>query len=211
MWLTVLAVVLGILLVPASHKIFMQFTTKHAYMGGFIKFLILASMGELLAIRIASGDWRIPCGIIYRAVIWGFLGIVITLMFNIFASGVKGALASGFLPGGESNFAFAFFVSTIMNLTFAPTFMAFHRITDTYIDLKYQKINCAITMKDIVSRIDWNNFISFVVLKTIPFFWIPAHTVTFLVAPEYRVLVAAFLSMALGGILAFAKKQKQSA
>jgi hypothetical protein len=43
-------------------------------------------------------------------------------------------------------------------------------------------------------------------VKTIPIFWIPAHTITFLLPSEYRVLSAAFLSIALGTILAFAKK-----
>jgi len=56
---------------------------------------------------------------------------------------------------------------------------------------------------DIVSRIDWKEFVSFIILKTIPFFWIPAHTITFLLPAEYRVLVASLLSVALGVILAF--------
>ncbi|MCX7905011.1 MAG: Mpv17/PMP22 family protein, partial [Caloramator sp.] len=51
-------------------------------------------------------------------------------------------------------------------------------------------------------------FISFVVLKTIPFFWIPAHTITFLLPSEYRVLMASFLSIALGAILSLAKRKK---
>jgi len=45
-------------------------------------------------------------------------------------------------------------------------------------------------------------------MKTIPMFWIPAHTITFLLPSEFRVLAAAFLSIALGAILAFAKKKK---
>ncbi|HWJ02684.1 MAG TPA: hypothetical protein VNU93_03325, partial [Verrucomicrobiae bacterium] len=64
-----------------------------------------------------------------------------------------------------------------------------------------------VKLADVVNHIDWHGFISFVVLKTIPFFWIPAHTITFMLPTEYRVLTAAFLSIALGGILAFAKKQ----
>jgi hypothetical protein len=44
-------------------------------------------------------------------------------------------------------------------------------------------------------------------MKTIPLFWIPAHTITFSLPPEYRVLMASFLSIALGGILAFAKRR----
>jgi len=40
--------------------------------------------------------------------------------------------------------------------------------------------------------------------KTIPLFWIPAHTITFLLNPDYQVLFAAFLSIVLGAILAVA-------
>jgi hypothetical protein len=63
---------------------------------------------------------------------------------------------------------------------------------------------------DVTSRIDWNGFVSFVVVKTIPFFWIPAHTITFLLPPEFRIIAAAFLSIALGIILSFAKKKSKS-
>jgi len=62
----------------------------------------------------------------------------------------------------------------------------------------------------VVGTIDWQGFFGFVVAKTIPLFWIPAHTVTFLLPPEYRVLAAAFLSIALGAILAFAKRRHSS-
>jgi hypothetical protein len=208
-WLAGLAAFITILVVPVTHKMLVEFTTEHAYMGGFVKFFILATMGELLAGRIVTGDWNIPKGLPYRAFIWGLLGMVIVLIFNIFAVGVAGALANGFLPGGNSKFAFAFFVSFIMNLSFAPTMMAFHRVTDTFIDLKYENKKGKVTLSDVVKRIDWNNFISFVLMRTIPIFWIPAHTITFLLPPEYRVLSAAFLSIALGAILAFAKKKSE--
>jgi len=210
-WLAGLAAFIAILVVPASREIFVKLTTEHAYLGGFAKFFILATMGELLAIRIVTGDWNIPKGLPYRAFVWGLLGMAIVLIFNVFATGITGALANGFLPGGNSKFAFAFFVSFIMNLSFAPTMMAFHRITDTFIDLRYENKKRKVTLSDVVKRIDWDDFVSFVLMKTIPIFWIPAHTITFLLPPEYRVLWAAFLSIALGAILAFAKKKKQVA
>ena len=40
--------------------------------------------------------------------------------------------------------------------------------------------------------------------KTIPFFWIPAHTITFLLAPQYQVLFAALLGVMLGILLSVA-------
>ena len=209
-WLFNLTVFVVILIIPVTHKMFVKFTTEHAYLGGFIKFFLLATMGELLAIRIVTGDWNIPKGLLYRAFVWGLLGMAIVLIFSVFAAGIASALANGFLPGGNSQFAFAFFVSFIMNLSFAPTMMAFHRITDTFIDLKYENKKGKVTLSEVIKRIDWDVFVSFVIMKTIPFFWIPAHTITFLLPPEYRVLSAAFLSVALGAILAFAKKNMTS-
>ena len=209
-WLFSLTVFVAILITPVTHKMFVKFTTEHAYMGGFIKFFILATMGELLAIRIVTSDWNIPKGLLCRAFVWGLLGMAIVLIFSVFTAGITSALANGFLPGGNSKFAFAFFVSFIMNLSFAPTMMAFHRITDTFIDLKYENKKGKVTLSEVIKRIDWDGFVSFVIMKTIPIFWIPAHTITFLLPPEYRVLSAAFLSIALGAILAFAKKNMTS-
>ncbi len=193
---------------PGTHALFVTFTTNHPLLGGFIKFAILASMGELMAIRIATGDYRKPPALLFRSLIWGFLGIVITLIFNIFATGVMNSLDKGMLPGAGTAIAFAFFTSAIMNLTFAPTFMAFHRFTDTYLDMRFGEMRSGLTVDQVLERIDWKGFVTFVVMKTIPFFWIPAHTITFLLPPAYRVLVAAFLSIALGAILSFAKKMK---
>lgn len=208
LWIGALLVVIGFLVYPATHKIFISFTASHAYMAGFIKFAILATLGDLLALRIVNKKWIKPAGLGFRMFIWGVLGIIITLIFNVFAGGVMAVLSKGLLPGKELTIAFAFFTSAIMNTTFAPTMMAFHRMTDTYADLKYGSNTKQLSIAKVSDTVDWNTFISFVVMKTIPFFWIPAHTVTFLLPPEYRVLMAAFLSIALGAILSFAKSRK---
>jgi hypothetical protein len=205
-WLLLLACVFALLAVPATHRAFVAATASHPYLVGFAKFFVLATMGELLARRIATGVWKTPAGLLARAVIWGVLGITIVLVFEVFAGGVAGALKKGLLPGGDSRLAFALFVSAIMNLTFAPAMMLFHRVTDTFIDLRHARPGTRISLDEVVAAIDWRGFVSFVLVKTIPLFWIPAHTVTFLLAPEYRVLAAALLSIALGAILAFAKR-----
>jgi hypothetical protein len=205
LWLLVLLAIAAFLVLPATHEVFVASTAAHPYLVGFAKFFVLATMGELLALRIVTGGWVLPKALVQRAVIWGFLGMVIVLVFDVYAGGVMGSLKKGLLPGADSRLAFAFFVSTIMNLTFAPAMMLTHRMTDTWLDLKSEGKGTAVA--DIVARIDWHGFVSFVLLKTIPCFWIPAHTITFLLPPEYRVLAAALLSIALGAILAFAKKK----
>lgn len=207
-WLLGIAFIVWILVNPSTHVVFVSMTNSHPYIIGFLKFMVLATMGELLAIRIATGEWNRPVGLIYRSLIWGFLGMVIVLIFGVFASGIMSAQQKGLLPGKDVKILFAFFTSASMNMTFAPTMMAFHRITDTYIDMKSEMKD--VGLDQIVERIDWKGFIGFVLLKTIPFFWIPAHTITFMLKPEYRVLAAAMLSIALGAILSFAKKKQKS-
>lgn len=206
LWAAALGAVLFILFYPVTHNIFVEFTSLHPYIGGFVKFAILATMGELLAIRITTGDWKKPSGVVYRGIIWGFLGMAIVLVFDIYAGGVTAAMDKGILPFNGNKFAFALFVSTTMNLSFAPTMMGFHKITDTYIDLKYLN-NKKPSLSEVVGKVDWKGFVSFTLVKTIPLFWIPAHTITFMLPGEYRVIVAALLSMALGLILSFAKKK----
>lgn len=202
-WLLGLGAVAALLMVPATHQAFLAATRAHPFWVGFWKFAILATMGELLARRILSGAWGMPAALPQRALVWGLLGLAIVLAFEVYAGGVKEAMARGLLPGGSSRLAFAFQVSVILNLTFAPAMMLTHRLTDTYLDLEGRGRGPGA----VTAAIDWDNFVGFVLFRTIPIFWIPAHTVTFLLPPAYRVLSAALLSIALGAILAFAKRR----
>jgi len=213
LWLLVLGAISAVLLVPTSHNLFIGVTKAHHYWMGFVKFAILATMGELLALRIGEGRWEKPAGLVWRAAVWGLIGMLIVLMFEVFSSGVAGAVAKGLLWTGDGVVAklmIPFLISSTMNLIFAPTFMIAHRVTDTYIDLACgEGIPLGhITIGEVIEKIDWKGLITFAVMKTIPFFWIPAHTCVFLLPPEYRVLVAAFLAIALGGILSYARKGK---
>jgi hypothetical protein len=208
-WGAVFLAFVAILAVPSSREAFIGFTSAHALLGGFLKFAVLASMGELLAVRVGSGDWKFSSFFMARAIIWGLLGAVITMIFTIYATGVTALLAKGLLPGEGSSLAFAFFTSFLMNTTFAPTFMYVHRITDTYLDMKHAG-ESDLSLGNVVNSIDTASFWTFVIKKTVPFFWIPAHTITFLLPGEYRVLAAAGLSIALGLILTIAKRSKKA-
>lgn len=207
-WGFALLVWIAILVVPASRVAFINASDAHPYIGGFIKFAILATMGDLLGARILKGSWSIPKGLGYRAIIWGIIGMMVTLVFTVFMGGTAAAQASNKLPYNGSTLAQAFFGSTIMNVTFGPMMMAFHRFTDMYIDAKYEKKGGKVTISELVEKNDWHSLVEFSWLKTCPFFWIPAHTIVFLLPAQYRVLVSAFLSIALGLLLAVAKKGK---
>lgn len=209
LWISVIAAIGSFLAIPATRDIFTAATNKHPYIMGFVKFAILATMGELLAARMVFKKWVIIKGIIPKMFIWGLLGILIVLMFSLYTSGVHGAVEKGLLYTGEgfsAKILTALYISAIMNLTFAPAFMASHRITDVYIDKIYSGEKTSFS--NVVSEIDWSGFLKFVVGKTIPLFWIPAHTVTFLLPDEFKVIFAASLSIVLGLILNFARHKK---
>lgn len=208
LWLLALLPWIVILLIPTSREAFIATTDAHPYIGGFAKFAILATMGDMLGARIRKGQWAMPTGVIYKAVIWGIIGMMVTLVFAVFSTGVAAAQGAGKLPFKGVTLAHAFFVSTMMNVTFGPMMMVFHRFTDMYIDTKYDRKGGKVTLKELIAKMDWNSLVEFTWLKTCPFFWIPAHTIVFLLPGEFRVLVSAFLSIALGLLLAFAKKEK---
>lgn len=208
LWIVALLVWVVILVVPASRVAFITVTDAHPYAGGFVKFSILATMGDLLGARVLKGDWVIPKGVFYKAIIWGIIGLMVTLVFTVYMGGVAAAQASAKLPFKGSVLAQAFFGSAIMNITFGPMMMAFHRFTDMYIDTKYEKNGGKVTMRELIDKNDWHSLVEFSWIKTCPFFWIPAHTVVFLLPSQYRVIVSAFLSIALGLLLAIAKKGK---
>jgi hypothetical protein len=211
-WMAALAAVAGVLLVSVSRAALMEATRTHPYLTGFGKFAVLATFGELLGLRIRVGEWRRPVGMPWRVLVWGALGVGLVLVFQVFSAGVSSAIGRGLLPSGSGmigTFAVAFWISAVMNVTFAPTMMVAHRMTDAYIELTGGRMFAGgVGFGDVIAHIDWQTFFGFVVAVTIPFFWIPAHTITFLLPPEYRVLMAAFLSIALGTILALPHEPK---
>ncbi|CAK7073036.1 hypothetical protein ACF3M2_18155 [Tissierella carlieri] len=198
--------ILVVFLLFTITKSYSQFISRHMYWDGFIKFSILATMGELLSERINSKVWKKTQGLIWRIGIWGVFGSLVALMFTIFSEGVIGAQKKGLLVGNNSLFT-AFFTSIIMNTTSGPVMMGLQRIGTTYIDLRYKKNRTS--FKEVIEIIDWTSFICFEVFTTIPLIWIPANTLTFLMSEKYRILIAALLSMILGLILTLGKmKQK---
>ncbi|QUI23344.1 hypothetical protein HZI73_14065 [Vallitalea pronyensis] len=207
LWGAVLVLVIGYIVSPWTNASFIAQTTAHPYISGFIKFAVLSTMGELLTLRLNKKQWQLPAGFIWRIIIWGFIGILITLIFQLFASGVQACMNMGYLPGGESKLAFAFFTSALMNIFFAPVFMAMHMLSDTYLDLRYGNPMHKPNYNLVLRNTNWNRYANFIVVKTIPFFWIPAHTITFMMPKAYRIVMAALLSIALGAILTFANRQ----
>jgi len=194
-----------------------QFNLEHGLLMSFIKFFLLATLGEVIGLRIKTGRYNYKgFGLFPRAIVWGFLGISIYMAFAIFAGGTPVLLekmgmenASGILYADLSwkKVLVSLSIATTLNLFYAPVMMTFHKITDVHILEKGGTVRALFTSIDfarIFKEINWDVQWNFVFKRTIPLFWIPAQTITFLLPEEYRVLFAAFLGIVLGVLLAVA-------
>lgn len=215
----ILAIFLPFFLSTPLYEAYHACNQAHAILLGGLKFAILSTIGEVIALRIRTGGYGLKgFGVMPRMVVWFFLGAWIVMAMRIFGQGAPvladyifnadGAIVRSMgEPLSWNKFLGAFFISLLQNTAFAPVFMTLHKITDTHI------MNCGGSMRAFVTRmrvgeimagmnwrVQWNS----VFKKTIPFFWIPAHTITFMLPAEYQVLFAAFLGVVLGVILAFA-------
>ncbi len=194
-----------------------RFNLEHGLIMSFIKFAILATLGEVIGLRIKTGSYYQPgFGLLPRAMVWGFLGMTIYMAFAIFAEGTPKLLAKIGFHGAENMLVsgltwgkvlVAFSISTALNLFYAPVMMTFHKITDIHIITQGGTIRgffTPIRFAAIFGMINWDVQWNFVFKRTIPLFWIPAQTITFLLPEEFRVLFAAFLGIVLGILLAVA-------
>jgi hypothetical protein len=90
--------------------------------------------------------------------------------------------------------------------------MTFHKITDMHILANGGTLRgffTPIKFRKYFMELDWSTQWNFVFKRTIPLFWIPAHTLNFMLPEEYRVLFAAILSVALGILLSVASLYKK--
>lgn len=190
-------------------KNFGNVTAEFPYIMGFLKFALLATFGEMLKHRIKTGSWKVSRFPV-RVFVWGFYGMLMTAAFALFAQGISsmmsGNLWFGDNPALDKNFGnnliFALSTSAMMNMIFAYPMMLSHEWFGQVIE-KGKFIGGAEFFGSCDPKV-WGSFIP----KTILYFWIPAHTVTFLLPSEFRVLVGAILSMALGFILTIKAAKK---
>lgn len=213
----VVAFFLPFFLFDKVFQAYYQLNLDHGLALSFVKFAILATLGEVIGLRIKTGNYFYKgFGLMPRALVWGFLGMTIYMAFAIFASGTPILLeklgfadASGIILGDLSwkKLLVSFSIATVLNLFYAPLMMTFHKITDIHILETGGTLAGLFKGPDfarIFREINWDVQWNFVFKRTIPLFWIPAQTITFLLPEEYRVLFAAFLGIVLGILLAVA-------
>jgi len=200
-----LAVAVAVLVVTGG---FSWFNNELPYLAGFVQFVIFASAGELLSVRMLEGKWEVNKASCFKAICWGFSGLLVTLAFRIFSEGTQQAMAAGLLPFYGNTLALAFFTSCTINYFFAPLQTALMRVCSNYADLHYTQ-GRSITVRDAVNSVDWGEVVNFTIFKTIPVFWIPINTLGFLLPVDYRIVFAAMLSLVFGVLLTILKLRER--
>jgi hypothetical protein len=166
--------------------------SQNPILSAAIQFAILGTLGEVISASLQAKRPALPCTtlqLLGKVFAWALLGVIIKYGF----AGMKGFTAAllehKLLPAFlGSGIGWAFAVSTFTNVLFGPQMMAFHRLEDNLI--LRRKGFAGITTA-------W---------KTLLWFWIPAHTVTFSLPTDYQIGLAALWSLALGVIMGLTKK-----
>ncbi|MCB2192607.1 MAG: hypothetical protein KQI62_13635 [Deltaproteobacteria bacterium] len=173
--------------------IYVEWVMSNPLLSAFIQFGILGTLGEVASHALVMRRLGLPCTkgrLVLKVLAWGVLGVVVKFGFT----GIKGfthaVQEGGYLPSFmASGLGHAFAVSLMANFFFGPQMMFFHRLED-----------------NLIMR-EWNFKGMDMALKSLMWFWIPAHTVTFALPPAFQIGLAALWGVVLGFILGFAKSK----
>ncbi len=160
-----------------------------------IQFGILGTLGEIIAFSIIQKRVTLPCAwrqLLLKIIAWAILGVVIKAGFTGMKGFVKALIDHQLLPQlFAEGFLWALSVSVFTNILFGPQMMLFHRLEDNLI--MHQKGFAGIQRS-------W---------LTLLWFWIPAHTLTFILPTDLQIGLAALWSLVLGILLGLMRNKKQ--
>ncbi len=160
-----------------------------------IQFGLLGTLGELVSHWLRSKKFGMPFSnalLAGKIAAWALLGIVIKYGFAGMKGFVLALVEHNLLPEacGEG-FLLAFSLSVATNIFFGPQMMFFHRLEDNLLAWKLDFTG--------IQKAWW----------TLLWFWIPAHTITFMLPKDFQIGLAAVWSVALGVILGLSAPKKK--
>ena len=161
-----------------------------------VQFAFLGTLGEILSSCIQKKKLALSCTILQllgKVLAWALLGIIIKYGFTGMKGFTRALLDHNLLPSiMASGLGWAFAVSVLTNIFFGPQMMFFHRLED-----------------NLILR-QWNFDGITVAWKTLIWFWIPAHTLTFSLPKAYQIGLAAVWSVGLGLIMGLTKRTSKT-
>ncbi|MDP2302799.1 MAG: hypothetical protein Q8N03_10305 [Ignavibacteria bacterium] len=158
-----------------------------------IQFAILSTLGDMISKWVIQKRIFLP--FTYKTVIlkmleWAFLAVCIKYAFVGFNYFVQGLVEKSLLPG-LNYFWEAFAISATMNLQFGPFLVIMHRLLDNLI----------------AKENNWANIDKG--MYSLLWFWLPAHTITFMLPKPFQIGLAALWSVVLGLILGYYNSKKK--
>ncbi len=168
-------------------ELYIKTVTAHPILMAMLQFALLGTLGDVIAKWIVAKKISKPFGaltLVLKMLEWALLAVCIKYAFVGFNGFVNELIKHEYLPvlGKFSN---AFAISTSMNLQFGPFLVIMHRLLDNLI----------------ARHSNWQNLDKG--FKSLLWFWIPAHTVTFMLDKPFQIGLAALWSVVLGIILGF--------
>ncbi|MBI9040367.1 hypothetical protein [Lutibacter sp.] len=169
---------------------YVELVKEYPIYSAIVQFAVLGTLGDIFSKWMQKGKVFMP----YKVVIlvlkmleWAFLAICIKYAFVGFQGFVDSLISHQLLPG-LGVFGRAFWVSVTMNLQFGLLLVILHRFLDNVI----------------VKQNNWENIDKG--MWSLIWFWIPAHTITFMLDKPYQIGLAAVWSVVLGLILGYYNK-----
>jgi len=168
---------------------YVSLVKTYPIVSAMVQFALLGTLGDLIAKIIQNKKIFWPFSIketIWKFIEWAILAVFIKVAFIGFKGFVNELVTSGLLPdifAQKRHFLNAFSVSFTMNMQFGFLLVILHRVLDylPFGKMKWQGLN--------------KGFYSLL------WFWIPAHTVTFMLPQEFQIGLAAIWSVMLGLLL----------
>ena len=157
-----------------------------------IQFAILGTCGDIISKWIIQRRIFAPFDLgttLLKMAEWAFLAVCIKYAFIGF-NGFVDSLIEHNLLSQMNIFGRAFAISTTMNLQFGPFLVIMHRLLDNAV----------------MRKRNWDNIDKS--LLSLLWFWMPAHTITFILPKPFQIGLAALWSVVLGIILGFYNRRK---
>jgi hypothetical protein len=175
-------------------KWYIELVTAHPILTAIVQFAVLGTLGDAISHWIVKRKIFAPYDLktlILKIIEWSVLAVMIKYAFIGFQGFVESLIENHYLPHLEG-IGKSFAISTSMNLQFGPFLVIMHRLMDNLI----------------AGKQNWKNLDKG--FYSLLWFWIPAHTITFILPKEFQIGLAALWSLALGIILGFYNRKATS-
>ncbi|MCB5261895.1 MAG: hypothetical protein LHW64_04340 [Candidatus Cloacimonetes bacterium] len=170
-------------------NLYLIWVRDNPILSAIVQFAILGTIGEIISKWLVQKSFKYPFSFpmtLWKMLVWATLGVGTKYAFKGFTGFVDELIEQNMWPGFQGgSFGYAFSLSALMNLQFGLFLVIMHRVLD----------NLPAKQKN------WKNLDKS--MYSLLWFWIPAHTVTFMVPNDFRIGLAAIWSIALGLILGF--------